>query len=512
MKFNVLSATSRSISIELVNEYKFTCEKNLNLYINDELWDSFNNNVYTIYDLEPATDYTIQVESDGEQFEKIVRTKAENELLNVKDFGAVGDGRTNDTMFIQSAINCCPEGGTVLIPEGIYYTQPLFLKSNITIYLQRGAVLLGAKDRSQYPILPKKHNLGSWEGKFEDEYASIINGINVESVNIIGEGEIDGNASFENWWKDAKVKRGAWRPKILYFNNCRNIIVEGIKIKNSPSWTIHPLLSENIKFINLDIKNPVDSPNTDGLNPESCRNVEIVGVRFSVGDDCIAIKAGRGCYDELNFLPCENILIRNCLMEFGHGAVTIGSEMTGGVRNVRVEKCVFNNTDRGLRIKTRRGRGGFVDEICLSDVLMNEVKTPLTVNAFYSCDKQNYSQIVWTKETISVDEYTPKIGSITVKNVRCEKSKTAAAFVYGLPEAKIENLYIEDMYVDFDEEAEEGYAEMLDYIQPMCRNGFYLNNVKTLVLNNVEVKGCIKEPFTIANVDNIEAGVGQDEG
>lgn len=512
LDFKIIAVTSRTVTIELQNDNVFTNEKNFNLYINGEKICEFNNNVYTINGLIPDTKYIIHIENGNlKGCEVEVKTCHESRTLNVRDFGAIGDGENNDTLAIQTAIYCCPKDGTVLIPEGRYYIQPLFLKSNITIYIQRGAALVGAKDRKEYSILPQKYELGSWEGKYEDAYASLINGINIENVKIIGEGEIDGNASFDTWWKDAKIKRGAWRPKILYFKNCNDVHVEGIKLKNSPSWTIHPLNSCNLKFVNLYIENPMDSPNTDGLNPESCKDVEIVGVKFSVGDDCIAIKSGRRNFEKLYLGPSENITIRNCYMEFGHGAVTIGSEMSGGVRNVNIEKCIFNKTDRGLRIKTRRGRGGLIDDISIENIFMNNVKTPFTINSYYSCDRQNYSQIVWSKEKMPVDEFTPIIGKIFIKNVKCINSSVAAAYVYGLAEKKIEKIHIEDVYVSFNNDSTEDYAEMMDFIEPMCRFGFYLNNIETLFINNVKVDNFSEGPFIFSNIDNLIFGVEQNE-
>lgn len=507
LNFKVLNITSRSITIELLNEKIFTNENNFSLYINGEMKYLFKNNVVTINNLEPDTNYFIKIKNQKfESNELEVKTYKESVLLNVKDFGAIGDGIKNDTLAIQTAIYCCSKNGTVFIPKGIYYIQPIFLKSDITLWIDKEAILLGAKDRNEYSILPKKYKIGSWEGKYEDVFASLINGIDIENVNIIGEGEIDGNSSFNTWWDDPKSKKIAWRPKILYFKNCKNINIEGIKIRNSPSWTIHPLNSTNLKFINLEIQNPLDSPNTDGLNPESCKNIEIIGVKFSVGDDCIAIKAGRGCFDELDYQICDNVLIRNCCMEFGHGAVTIGSEMSGGVKNIKIQKCLFLKTDRGLRIKTRRGRGGVIDNIVIEDVIMDGVKTPFTVNAYYSCDKQNYSKIVWKKDKVPVNKFTPFIGNILIRNIICENAKVSAAYVYGLPECKIERITMENVFVKFDNNSNPDFPEMMDFIKPMCRSGFYFNNIKTLLISKVEIQNNLGRPFIIENVDNVSWG------
>lgn len=397
------------------------------------------------------------------------------------------------------------------MPEGKYLLAPIFLKSNITIELEEGAVLLGAKDRNKYPILPgvlkglskEDYFLGSWEGNPVDCFASLITGINVENVNIIGNGIIDGNASIDNWWFDAKKKRTAWRPRTIFFVGCKNILVESITVKNSPSWTIHPLRSEDLKFINLNIENPKDSPNTDGLDPESCKNVQILGVDISVGDDCIAIKSGKIFISKIKTIPSQHIYIRNCNMNFGHGAVVLGSEMSSGIKNIYVENCLFNETDRGIRIKTRRGRGdtAIIDEIYAENLKMNKVFTPFTINCFYFCDIDGKTEYVWSKEKLPVDHRTPYIGNIYLKNITCLNAQVAAGFMYGLPERKIKKVKMENIYVNFDSKAEEGEPDMLSFIEPMCKNGFYFNNIEELELKDVIVENSETDQIIKLNVD-----------
>ena len=167
-------------------------------------------------------------------------------------------------------------------------------------------------------------------------------------------------------------------------NHCKNIVLHGITVKNSPSWNIHPYFSEDLQFIGISVLGPKDSPNTDGLDPESCKNVDIIGVYFSVGDDCIAIKSGKIYMGAKYKTPSENLTIRQCCMRDGHGSITIGSEMAGGVKNLNVENCLFLHTDRGLRIKTRRGRGkdAIVTGIRFENIIMDHVMTPVVMNSF----------------------------------------------------------------------------------------------------------------------------------
>ncbi|MFU0782656.1 MAG: Polygalacturonase [Thermoanaerobacterium thermosaccharolyticum] len=513
VKLNVVSVTSRTISFEInTREPYYTGNKYL-LYLNSTDLGKVDKNVFTIKNLDPDKEYSVSIKNieTGDADEIVLRTKPETAYINVRDFGANGDGKRIDTFSIQAAIISCPDGGRVFFPEGIYLTYPLFLKSNITLELGKGAVLLGAKEREMYPILPGEIDckkiedsyLGSWEGEAKEIFASLITGIGVENVNIIGEGTIDGNSSFDTWWHEAKVKRIAWRPRTIFLNKCKNVLIEGITIKNSPSWTIHPLLSQNLKFINLNIENPKDAPNTDGLDPESCKDVVILGTRFSVGDDCIAIKSGKLATSRKLPVPSENLYIRNCLMEYGHGAVVIGSEMSGGVKNVHVDRCVFRKTDRGIRIKTRRGRGstGIIDEIHASNIKMDKVLTPFTINSFYFCDADGKTEYVWSKEKLPVDDRTPYIGNIYLKDITCNHTQVAAGYMYGLPERKIEKVTMENIYIKFDLNAKPDYPEMLSFADEMCRNGFYLNNIKKLKLKNVIVENASTEPFIKLNID-----------
>ena len=224
----------------------------------------------------------------------------------------------------------------VYFPAGIYRITSLFLKSHIRIELAEGAELKAFTDREKFPTFPgmlqsydetDEYNLGTWEGNPLPMFSGIICGIGAEDVVIYGQGKINGNASKENWWKDPKVMNIAFRPRLFFISGCKNVTLQGVTFCNSPSWTLHPYFSNDLKFIGVTVQNPSDSPNTDGLDPESCKNVEILGVRFSLGDDCIAVKSGKIYMGKKHKTPSENIHIRQCLMENGHGAVTLGSEM-----------------------------------------------------------------------------------------------------------------------------------------------------------------------------------------
>ena len=421
MKLEIIFRSTRSFTIELKNNDIYTT-KPYSVYLNDKLVIENNDkNVFSLFNLEQDTKYKLEVVQGNDKASIDVTTLKESVTLNVKKFGAKGDGVSLDTNFIQATILACPDGGRVYFPKGNYYTGPLFLRSNITIELAKNATLIGDIDRLHYPILPgvtftsdekDEYNLGTWEGNPLDCFASIITGINVENVNIIGEGIINGNADKADWWVDVRTKRIAWRPRGVFLNHCKNITLQGVTVTNTPSWNLHPYFSENLKFIDLKLVNPKNSPNTDGCDPESCKNVDIIGVNFSVGDDCIAIKSGKIYMGRKYKKPSELFNIRNCSMNFGHGAIVLGSEMSGGIKNITVSQCLFNQTDRGLRIKTRRGRGkdAIIDGIVFENIQMDDVLTPLVINMFYFCDPDGHTEYVYSKEKLPVDERTPYLG------------------------------------------------------------------------------------------------------
>ena len=513
MDFNVIFLSSRSFTIELDNNNIYNTN-NYSLYVNDVLYSESNNNVISVYDLTPNTLYKVCLKINEEVIEKNIKTEYEYVSLNVKKFGAKGDGKTLDTNFIQGCIMACPDNGRVYFPKGKYYTGPLFLKSNITIELAEGAHLIGDVDRNHYPILPgitftsdelDEYNLGSWEGNPLDCFASIITGINIENVKIIGKGIIDGNAQNSDWWVDVRTRRIAWRPRGLFLNHCKNVSLQGVTVTNTPSWNLHPYFSDNLKFIDLKLINPKNSPNTDGCDPESCNNVDIIGVYFSVGDDCIAIKSGKIYMGRKHKIPSSNFNIRNCSMNFGHGAIVLGSEMSGGIKNITVSQCLFNQTDRGLRIKTRRGRGkdAVIDGIVFENIKMTEVLTPLVINMFYYCDPDGHTEYVYSKEKLPVDDRTPYLGKFTFKDIQCSDVNVAAGTFYGLPEQPIESIDIENVSFKYAENPVSGRPAMMDGLDPMSGKGLIFDYVNKVNMVNVTFEGLKDKEVETFDVSSI---------
>ena len=507
------SIFNRAVTIEMMNLDIYQMKEPVDVLLDDKHVLTTTKNVFSLTGLLPDHQYKIAVIAQNDRADGEIHTLKESVLFNVKDFGAKGDGVSNDTTFIQTAILSCPDNGTVYVPKGTYFVTPLFMKSNLTLWLDEGAELLGSADRRDYPILPgmtrstdekKEYSLSSWEGNPLTSFASLITAINCEHVDIIGPGTINGNAEAGDWWQNHRTKRLAWRPNTVFFNGCNHMRMQNVTVKNSPCWTIHPYYCDDLSFLNLTIQNPYDSPNTDGFDPESCKNVLLLGTKISVGDDCVAIKSGKFYMARNHFKRTENIVIRNCDFERGHGSVTVGSEIAGGVTGVKVEQCLFDATDRGVRIKTRRGRGerSLLDEISFDKIFMKNVHMPMTFNMFYFCDPDGHTDFVQNTDPAPVDELTPKIGSIRVKNTECVGVDSCFLCAYGLPEMPIEKISLENVTASFlpKEEQRLDRPVMMDRFEPIKGVGIWACNVKEMDIKNVTIHGANETEPVLKNV------------
>ncbi len=495
MNFEVRTVTKHSLVLEMDNT-SIVMTTPFTVSLNGTKAYAGNSNVITLTDLAPDTEYQVEVLQGTERTSRVIRTRTETCLLSVSDFGAKGDGKQDDTAFLQAAISACPAGGTVVIPKGTYLSGPLFLKSHLSLYLEEGAVILGKTDRTAYPVLPGEREnrvLATWEGEPNDSFASLLTAIDATDLEIEGKGIVDGNAQNADWWVKPKERRIAWRPNLLFLNGCRDVVIAGLTFRNSPSWTLHPFYTDNLKVLGVTIQNPPDSPNTDGLDPESCKDVLILGVRICVGDDCIAIKSGKAAMAERYPMACEGLTIRNCIFERGHGSVTIGSEAAGSVRNVTVTQCRFDGTDRGLRIKTRRGRGPHCvyENIEFSNIEMTGVAMPVTVNMFYFCDPDGHSEYVQRRDPLPVDAYTPFVKSIRASNITCTGVEGALLCVMGLPEQPVGEIELSNISASFLPKAQRTPREvlMMDNFPKMEGTSIFARNVNRLVLNNVSFWG-----------------------
>lgn len=509
---NILFTSSTSACFEWQNDLPYYHDGEYDIRLDGKQVYSGNTNVFSLYGLTPNTKYTITSPSlDGEL---IFTTKSESFALNVRDFGAKGDGITDDTVAVQTAINCLPKNARLFFPEGTYLVSPLCLKSHMTLEVSEGATILGSADRSKYPVIPgaaldilsgEEHIFGVWEGNAVPMHQALIFAEHAEDITIIGPGTINGNAETAGWWLDFK-ERPVGRPRLIFFNRCDGVRVHGVHACNSASWQMHPFFSKNVDFLDMYISAPKDSPNTDAIDPEACERVDIIGCRFSVGDDCIAIKSGKIDIGKKYKTPADRHTIRNCLMQFGHGAVTLGSEMAGGVTNLTVNRCVFKETDRGLRIKTRRGRGkdAVIDGVVFENIKMEGVLTPIVMNMWYNCcDPDRNSEYVWSREHLPIDDRTPYLGKFTFRNMICEDCEVAACYCDGLPERPIEEINVENITFTFSPDAKPSRPAMREFMEEFCRVGMYFDNVKRLTVSNVSLKGVVGDDLIASHIGEL---------
>lgn len=358
-------------------------------------------------------------------------------VCNPRAYGAKGDGVGKDTAAIQAAINACERrgGGTVRLTAGTYLSAPIALGSNITLQIDNGATLLGSADHADYPPMTIFHL---------PDLQPLVSATNAIHVAITGEGVIDGNG--ESWWREARSLKdrgilgtGHPRPKLIIFDHCRHVRVEGVTIQNSPMWQLVPYYSDDVIIRNIKVLAPAHSPNTDAIDPFSSSHVLIDHVLADVGDDDVAIKSGPinspGPDD-----PSRDITITDCTFLHGHG-LSIGSELAGGARNIRAERIHFDGTDNGIRVKANRDRGNDVGPLLFRDIEMKNVTNALTLSEYYP------KVLPPDGETAQpVTRLTPHFHDITIENLTATGSTSAGAIV-GLPEAPISGVVMRNVKI-----------------------------------------------------------------
>ena len=486
---NILLLTSNSITIEILNDdCYFTTD--YDVFLNDKFYARNNKNVFTIYDLTPDTNYVIKVNDKSLKFK----------TLNYKIINYYSKN-------LQYALDHLSEN-EVLHIDGNYLVTSLFLRNNNKIYLT--GKLRGQNDRKLFPILSKDEVvngivLGTWEGKADDCFSSIITGIDVKNILIYGDGVIDCEAHLGDWWKQHRILNIARRPKGIFLHTCENVTFEGITVCNTPSWNQHPFYSKHLNYINMKLLNPADSPTTDGIDPESCEDVKIIGTYISVGDDCIAIKSGKIDFARKYKTPSKNIIIRNCFMEDGHGGVTLGSENSGGICDVSVSQCLFKNTDRGLRIKSQRTRGNLaiIDNIIFNNITMDGVKSPFVINAFYKAGN-DICDFRFDRNYMTPSDITPIFKTFTFTNIRCYNVCYGLAFFLGLPESMISGVTLKNIDVNYDYTSDEGQMAMTMWDEKFKNVGIVCENVNNLILQNVTYNNEPSVKFILRNVGNVE--------
>ncbi|MFC7374975.1 MULTISPECIES: glycoside hydrolase family 28 protein [unclassified Brachybacterium] len=413
------------------------------------------------------------------------------------------------TTWLQHAIDraAARGGGQVRVPPGTHRTGAIRLRSGIDLHLEAGALLQFVPDPALYPAVEAR-----WEGTAGLVHSPCLFAHGERDVSITGLGTVDGGGA--TWWETFRQRRGDLehpRPTLIGLHGCERVTIRDVSLRNSPAWTLHPALCDDVTISGIRISNPADSPNTDGIDPESCRNVRISDCHIDVGDDCIAIKAGTEHTPDR--VACENIVISNCTMIRGHGGVVIGSEMSGDVRNVVISNCVFQGTDRGIRLKTRRVRGGVIEDVRVTNVVMDDVLCPITVNPFYFCGPEGKEPHVGDRSARAVDGGTPRIRGLHLAHVTARNVHASAGHLFGLPEAPLENVTLDDLDVTFAADPRPGAPEMALAVEARTRSGIELGFVRGGELSRVRVAGADGAAVSTHACEGLELEVrGSDDG
>jgi polygalacturonase len=457
--------------------------------------------------------------------------------FNIVNYGAMADGLTLNTKSINAAIEDCNKkgGGTVIVPKGLWLTGPIILKSNVNLRLEKNALLQFTTDFDQYPLVK-----GNWEGLAQMRNQSPLSASDAINIAITGYGIIDGGGDAwrmvkkdkltetqwnklvasggilsedkKTWYPTEKSLKGSQpknpgeitndktaefyesikdflRPNLLVITNCKKVLLEGVTFQNSPAWCLHPLMCENLIVRNVYVKNPWYAQNGDGIDVESCRNVLIENSTFDVGDDGICIKSGRDEAGRKRGKPTENVTVRNSVVYHAHGGFVIGSEMSGGARNLYVSDCSFIGTDVGLRFKTTRGRGGVVEKIFINNISMKDILgEAILFDMYYAAqdpvplagEKRQPPKV----EFKAVDETTPQFRDFHISNVTCSGA-AKAIFIRGLPEMHVKDVAMENVTI-------QGIR------------GIDMQEASSILLKNVKIISAETNPVVdVLNSDNI---------
>ena len=423
--------------------------------------------------------------------------------VNLRSYGADGTGRKLSTDAFAKAIDALSAkgGGRLVVPQGVWLTGPIVLKSNVNLHLEAGAVIQFAADETLYPVVKT-----SFEGLDTRRCQSPISANGQTNIAITGQGIIDGNGQYwrplkrskvtDSHWKRVmasggiETKKGYWvpnqayadaeknatmnvptaktdeewnamrrflRPVMVSLVDCKKVLLQGVIFQNSPAWNLHPLMCEDIIVDNVLVRNPSYAQNGDGIDLESCRNALIVNSRFDAGDDGICLKSGKDADGRRRGRPCENVVVDGCTVFAGHGGFVVGSEMSGGVRNIKVKHCQFVGTDVGLRFKSTRGRGGIVEHIYIDSLSMDDIQSDaLTFDMYYGGKSVAESIADGDKPDSTsahpVDETTPVFRDINISNVVCSGSGRSLYF-NGLPEMPIDRISLKNLYISSRQDA-----------------------------------------------------------
>ena len=489
------------------------------------------------------------------------------DTFNIIKFGAKADGLTLNTKSINKAIDACSAkgGGVVLVPQGLWLTGPVVLKSNVNLHISRAALLQFTDDKSQYPLVE-----GNYEGHAAVRNQSPVSGTDLMNIAITGEGIIDGHGEVwraigkerltgpewdkmvasggvvsENgkaWYpsesyvtglkdpnagviqpgktlNDFVPEKDFFRPNLLVLTNCKKVLLQGVTFQNSPAWCLHTLLCEDLTLNDVHVRNPWNAQNGDGIDVESCKNVLLENSTFDAGDDGICVKSGRDEEGRKRGKPTENMIVRNDIVYRAHGGFVIGSEMSGGARNIFVSDCTFIGTDVGLRFKTNRGRGGVVENIFIKNISMRDIVTNAILFDMYYMGKSPGDDGKGTDEaTVPVTEATPQFRNFYVDNIICNGAERAIE-VRGLPEMNIKDIYLSNMVLKTNKGVDitEGTGISLKNIRLECADTdplITINNSHNISFDKIDytnakllfsVSGKRSAQITVSNTDAAKA-------
>ncbi|HYF31605.1 MAG TPA: glycoside hydrolase family 28 protein [Chitinophagaceae bacterium] len=478
-----------------------------------------------------------------QQLPRAILPVFKKDTFSIVKYGAKADGITLNTNSINQAIDACNKkgGGVVLVPAGMWLTGPLVLKSNVNLHLQRNAILQFTEDLTQYSLVE-----GNWEGLPQMRNQSPVSATNATNIGITGYGIIDGAGDAWRMVKKDKLTESDWkkllasggflsddkkiwyptesslkgsklknpgviapdktaefykevkdflRPNLLVLTKCSRILLEGVTFQNSPAWCLHPLMSEHITVRNLQVKNPWYAQNGDGIDLESCRYVLIENSTFDVGDDGICIKSGRDAEGRKRAMPTQDVVIKNCIVYHAHGGFVIGSEMSGGAKNIYVNDCTFIGTDIGLRFKTTRGRGGIVENIYINNITMRDIVGEAILFDMYYAAQDPIALTGEKREPPKVEsqpitEATPQFRNFQISNVVANGAEKAI-FIRGLPEMNVQRISMKNMVIQAKHglDMTEGTDISFLNVKLVTKNTepvLNVHNSKNIVLNGIQ--------------------------
>jgi len=441
-------------------------------------------------------------------------------VIRVKDFLEYppSDERDHSAAFVGAlAALKAAGGGTLVVDPGAWHTGPIELFSGTELRLEQGAYLSFIPEPELYRPVPTR-----WEGVECHAMHPCIFARGQTNVSVTGGGEIDGNGSV--WWELLRAKRGRGqrtpetpierelaalnpeylnqpgggggremqflRPPLIQFIDCKDVRIEGVTVSNSPFWTIHPVYCDGLAIVDVSVRNPHDAPNTDGIDVDSCANVLIQGCRVAVGDDGIALKSGSGPDGIRVNRPTAFVTVRDCEVGDGHGGIVIGSETAAGVHDVLAERCVFRGTDRGIRVKTRRGRGGTIENLEFRDLTMENNLCPVVINMYYRCGAR-LEDGLFSERALPVTDVTPTVRGVRISRVTATGCRASAGFIAGLPESPVTGLAIADCRFSTDEtsRADTDDSDMSLGLPRAAGRGFRVLNAVAPRFENVTVEG-----------------------